>query len=95
MQDVYLAYDQDEATKKYLKAIIDHADSIHVRPIAYQDAHVGGNTAELKYRMIVSVTYNGSKTPVDVPSTWRANLVRGGQRAAWKIHKLVPMKVQG
>ena len=93
MQDVYKDYEQDEATKRYLKGIIDKADSIHVKSIAYQGSHIVGNTAELKYRMIVTVIFNNSKIPTDVPSTWRADLVREGR--AWKIHKLIPIQVPG
>ena len=95
MQDVYNAYEQDEPTKKYLKGIMDHADSIHVKSISFQTSHIAGNTAELKYRMIVSVMSNNSKIPTDVASTWRADLVRDAARAPWKIHRLVPIMLPG
>jgi serine/threonine-protein kinase len=93
MQDVYKGYEQDDQTKKYFKGILDRADSIHVKLIAFQQSHVSGNTAQLKYKMIVSVTANGSKTPTDVPSTWRADLVREKQGGPWKLWKLLPMKL--
>jgi len=89
LQEVYVNYEQDDPTKKYFsKGILDHADSIHVKSITYLASHVSGNTAELKYKMIVSVMSNGSKTPTDVPSTWRANLVRESPKGGWKIHEL-------
>jgi hypothetical protein len=93
MMEVYKAYEQDDATKKYLKGIIDHADSIRVKSISYQSSNVTGNSAELKYRMIVGVMTNGSKTPVEVPSTWRAVLVREGAKSPWKIQHLTPVKL--
>jgi hypothetical protein len=94
MQEVYKAYEQDQQTNKYFKQILDHTESIHVKPIDYQRANVSGNMAEVRYRMIVSVTSNASKTPIDVgPSTWRAELVREGSRAPWKLQKLIPIKL--
>ena len=94
MQEVYKAYEQDQQTNKYFKQILDHTESIHVKPIDYQRANASGNMAEVRYRMIVSVTYNASKTPTDVgPSTWRAELVREGPRAPWKLQKLIPIKL--
>lgn len=89
MEEVYRGYDQDEATKKYFRGIIDKADSIHVKSIAFQNSNVRGNTAELNFRMILNVTFNSSKIPTEVPSTWRADLVREGQRAAWKLQRLM------
>jgi len=93
MQEEYKAYDQDQATNRYFRGILDHTESIRVKPIDYVQAHVAGNTAEVRYRMNVSVTYNGSKIPTDVPSTWRAELVREGPRKDWKLYKLVPIKL--
>jgi serine/threonine protein kinase len=93
MQEVYRAYDQDDQTKRYFKGIIDKADSIHVKSIVFRSSNVTGNTAELNYRMIINITSNASKIPTEVPSTWRADLVRDGQGAAWKIHKLVQVKL--
>jgi serine/threonine protein kinase len=89
MEEVYRGYDQDESTKKYFRGIIDKADSIHVKSIAFQNSNVRGNTAELNFRLILNVTANASKIPTEVPSTWRADLVREGQRAAWKLQRLV------
>jgi hypothetical protein len=43
--------------------------------------------------MIVGVMTNGSKTPVEVPSTWRAVLVREGAKSPWKIQHLTPVKL--
>ena len=88
MEDVYPGYDQDEPTKKYFRGIIDKADSIHVKSIAFQNSNVKGNFAQLNFQMILNVTFNGSKTPSAVPSTWRADLVRESQRAAWKLQRL-------
>ena len=93
MMEVYKAYEQDDETKRYLKGIIDHADSIHVKSISYQSSNVTGNRAELKYRMIIAVTANGSKIPTEVPSTWRAVLVRDGTKAPWKIQRLTQVKL--
>jgi hypothetical protein len=88
MEEVYRGYDQDELTKKYFRVLIDKADSIHVKSIKFQNSNVRGNTAELNFRMILSVTANASPAPSEVPSTWRADLVREGQRAPWKLQKL-------
>ena len=94
MQEVYKAYEQDQQTNKYFKQILDHTESIHVKPIDYLRANASGNMAEVRYRMIVSVTSNASKAPTDVgPSTWRAELVREGPRAPWKLQKLIPIKL--
>jgi len=89
MEEVYRGYDQDQATKKYFRAIIDAADSLHVKSIQFQNSNVRGNTAEVNFRLIVSVMPSASKIPYDVPSTWRADLVRDGQRAAWMLQRLV------
>jgi hypothetical protein len=90
MEDVYKAYEQDDPTKKFFRGIIDKADSVHVKSIVYQNSNVRGNTAELNFRMTLNVTANSSKIPTaEVQSTWRADLVREGQRASWKILRLV------
>ena len=92
MIEVYKGYEQDDRTKKYLKGILDKADSIRVRSVTYQESNVSGNTAELRYRMRVMVTANGSKLPTsEVTSTWRAELVREGPKAPWKIYRLFPI----
>ncbi|HKW11502.1 MAG TPA: hypothetical protein VJO33_14050, partial [Gemmatimonadaceae bacterium] len=88
MEEVYRNYYQDEQTKKYFDGIINKADSIHVKSIAFRNSNVIGNTAQLTYRMIINVTSNVSKAPTEVPSTWRADLVRDGLRAPWKIQHL-------
>jgi serine/threonine-protein kinase len=93
MMEVYKAYEQDDETRRYLKGIMDHADSIHVKSVSYQSSNVTGNRAELKYRMIIAVTTNGSKIPTEVPSTWRAVLVRDGTKAPWKIQRLTQVKL--
>ena len=94
IEEVYKAYDHDDSTKRYFKGIIDKADSIHVKSISYRSSNITGNVAELIYRMAVSYTAPGSRVPTaDVTSTWRADLVREGQRAAWKIHKLTQIKL--
>jgi hypothetical protein len=43
--------------------------------------------------MIIAVTTNGSKIPTEVPSTWRAVLVRDGTKAPWKIQRLTQVKL--
>jgi serine/threonine-protein kinase len=88
MEDVYRGYEQDEATKKYFRVFIDKADSIHVKSIDFQNSNVRGNTAEVNFKMILNVTLNSSPTPSAVQSTWRADLVRDGSRAPWKLQKL-------
>ena len=89
IEAVYAAYQRDDSTKKFLRGIIDRADSIHVKTISFQSSNVTGNFAEVKYRMTVSLTANGSKVPTsEVTAFWRADLVRDGQKAAWKLHKL-------
>jgi hypothetical protein len=94
MMEVYKAYETDDQTKHYFGGIINRADSIHVKSVSYQSSNVTGNTAELKYRMIIGVTTNGSKIPTDVPSTWRAVLVRDGSKAPWKIQHLTHVNLQ-
>jgi hypothetical protein len=89
LEEVYRGYERDESTKKYFRGIIDAADSIHVKSILFQNSNVRGNTAEVNFRLILNVTANASKTPTEVPSTWRADLVRDGQRAAWMLQRLV------
>jgi hypothetical protein len=93
MEDVYKAYEQDDPTKKYFRGIIDKADSVHVKSIAYQNSNVTGKTAELNFKMILDITANSSKIPTEVQSTWRANLVREGPRKDWKLQRLVPIKL--
>jgi hypothetical protein len=88
MQEVYAHFDQDPATKTYWKTIFDKADSISVKPVNYRSSNTSGNTAELRYTMDVSVMSNGSKLPTVVGATWRADLVREGPRARWKILRL-------
>ena len=93
IESVYAAYDQDDPTKRYFKGIIDRADSIHVKPMVYESSDVKRNTAQLTYRMIMTVTFNASKIPTDVPSSWRAELVRESPGSAWKIHRLTRLAV--
>jgi serine/threonine protein kinase len=94
MMQVYSGYEQDEQTKRYLKGILDKADSIHVKSISYQSSNISGNTAELRYRMRVAVTANGSRVPTtEVSSMWLADLVRTGLKAKWKIRKLTQIKL--
>jgi serine/threonine protein kinase len=94
IEEVYKAYDHDDSTKKYFKGIIDRADSIHVKSISYRSSNITGNVAELRYRMSIAVATNGSKVPTsEVTSTWRADLVREGLKAAWKIHKLTQIRL--
>jgi hypothetical protein len=93
IEEVYKAYDHDDSTKRFFKGIIDHADSIHVKSIAYRSSNITGNVAELRYRMTLSVTAPSSKVPTsDVPSSWRADLVRESQKGAWKIRKLTQIR---
>ncbi|HKN68099.1 MAG TPA: serine/threonine-protein kinase [Gemmatimonadaceae bacterium] len=89
MEEVYRGYDQDEGTKKFFRSMFDRADSIHVKSIAFENSNVRGNTAELNFKLTLNVMFNGSKLPTEVPSTWRADLVREGQRADWKLQRLV------
>ena len=94
IEEVYKAYERDDSTRKYFKGIIDRADSIHVKSISYRSSNITGNVAELRYRMDIAVSTNGSKVPTsDVTSTWRADLVREGLKAAWKIHKLTQIRL--
>ena len=88
MEEVYRGYEQDDQTKTYFNGIINKADSIHVKSIVFRNSNVIGNTAQLTYKMIINFTSNVSKAPTDIPSTWRADLVRDGVRAAWKIQHL-------
>lgn len=87
MEEVYRNYYQDDQTKKYFDGIINKADSIHVKYV-FRNSNVIGNTAQLTYRMIINVISNASKAPTEVPSTWRADLVREGPRTPWKIQHL-------
>jgi hypothetical protein len=91
--EVYRGYEQDDPTKRFFKAIIDKADSIHVKSIVFRNANVTGNTAELNYRMIINFTANQSKIPTEVPSTWSAVLVRDRPGSAWKIQHLMQHKL--
>ena len=92
IESVYPAYDHDDSTKKYLRGILDRADSIHVKSISYRSSNVSGNMAELKYRMSIGVYANSSKVPTtEVTSTWRAELVRSSPREAWKLRRLSKM----
>ena len=88
LEEVYASYEQDDQTKRYFRGIIDKADSIRVKSIMYQNSNVTGNTAQLNYRMIIDVIANSSKIPTEIPSSWRADLVRDGQKSAWKLHRL-------
>jgi len=92
IEAVYPGYDHDDDTKKYLRGILDRADSIHVKSIAYRSSNVTGNSAELRYRMNIAITAGGSKVPTsEVSSTWRAELVRDGPRDPWKVRGLKRM----
>ena len=96
MRDVYAGYEQDEPTKRYWSKILDAADSIRINPIVYNTSNTSGNTAELTFRINASVTYNGGKIPTSsLENTWRANLVREGPRAPWKIQRLQPIGLRG
>ena len=90
VQNVYRNYDQDGPTKTYWHQIIKSADSIHVKQLTYPTApFVSGNSADVRFRVSVSYTANGSKIAVaDVQSTWLATLVREGKAFPWKIQKL-------
>jgi len=89
IEAVYPGYDHDDDTKKYLRGILDRADSIHVKSITFGKSNVTGNTAELRYRMNIAIWANGSKVPTsEVASTWRADLVREGPHDSWKAHLL-------
>jgi hypothetical protein len=89
IEAVYPGYDHDDDTKKYLRGILDRADSIHVKSITFGKSNVTGNTAELRYRMNIAIWANGSKVPTsEVASTWRADLVREGPHDPWKAHQL-------
>ena len=91
IEEQYPRYDQDEPTKKYLSQIINTADSVHVASITFQESNVRGNTAQVNFKMLLNVNFNGSKQPMAVgPSSWRADLVRDGVRAPWKLQKLTP-----
>jgi serine/threonine-protein kinase len=94
IEEVYKAYDHDDPTKNYLRGIIDHADSIHVKSITYRQSNVTGNEAELRFRMSIAITANGAKVPTsEVTPIWRADLYRDGPKAAWKIRKLTQIKL--
>jgi hypothetical protein len=44
--------------------------------------------AQVNYRMIINVIANQSKIPTEVPSSWRADLVREGPKQPWKLRQL-------
>jgi serine/threonine-protein kinase len=88
MEEVYRNYEQDDQTKKYFKKILDTADSVQVKSIAYQNSNVTRNVAQVNYRMIINVIANQSKIPTEVPSSWRADLVREGPKQPWKLRQL-------
>ncbi len=94
IEEVYTAYQHDDSTRKYFKGIIDRADSIHVKSISYRSSNITGNVAELRYKMNIAVSTNGFKgTTSELPSTWRADLVREGPKAPWKLHKLTQIRL--
>ena len=96
MREVYSGYEQDEETRTYFnKGIFEKADSIFVKPINYRSGNETGNTAEVKFTMTPSVTFNGTKTPLDIPMTWKVDLVRLGPGAPWKIRHLTRVGVKG
>jgi serine/threonine protein kinase len=88
MEEVYRSYEQDDQTKKYFKAILDKADSVHVKSIIFQNSNVIRNVAQVNYRMIINVITNQSKIPTEVPSSWRADLVRKGPKQPWELRQL-------
>jgi serine/threonine-protein kinase len=88
MAEVYRNYDQDDQTKKYFRVIMDKADSVHVKSIVFQNSNVTRNAAQVNYRMIINVIANQSKMPTEVPSSWRADLVRDGPKQPWRIKQL-------
>ena len=89
MEEVYRNYDQDRATKRYFDSILDKVDSVHVKSIQFQNSNVTRDVAQVNYRMIINVIANGSKVPTEVPSSWRADLVRDGPKQPWKIRQLM------
>ena len=95
MDEAYRNYEQDDPTKKYIKGILDKADSVHVKSIQFQNSNVTRNVAQVNYRMMINVIANQSKTPTaEVVSSWRADLVRDGPKQPWKLHQLTRHVVQ-
>jgi serine/threonine protein kinase len=94
MREIYANYEQDEATRKFWPSLFKQADSIQVKAINYRASKTVGTTAEVSYTMTARVTYNNSKEPVEVPSTWKADLVREKPGAAWKIRQLSRSQVR-
>ena len=88
MEEAYSHYKQDDPTKKYFEAILDKADSVHVKSITFQNSNVTRNVAQLNYRMIIGFTANGSKIPTEILSSWRADLVRTGPKQPWQLQHL-------
>ena len=80
MAEVYRGYEQDDKTNKYLRQLLDRADSVHVKSIQFQNSNVTRNVAQVNFRMIISFTANQGKIPTEAPSSWRAHLVRGGPK---------------
>jgi hypothetical protein len=59
-----------------------------VKSIVFQNSNVTRNAAQVNYRMIINVIANQSKMPTEVPSSWRADLVRDGPKQPWRIKQL-------
>jgi serine/threonine protein kinase len=93
IEAVYPNYEQDQDTRKYFHGIIDRADSIHVKSVVFESSDIRRNTAQLTYRMIINMTFNASKIPTEVPSSWRADLVRENAGSAWKLRRLTRITV--
>jgi serine/threonine protein kinase len=94
IEEVYKAYDHDDSTKKFFKTFIDKVDSIHIKAISYRSWNITGNMAELRYRMNIAFWANGAKVPTSENiTTWRADLVRDGQKAPWKIRHLTQSRL--
>ncbi|HKW49919.1 MAG TPA: serine/threonine-protein kinase, partial [Gemmatimonadaceae bacterium] len=88
MEEVYRNYEQDDPTKKYFNTILNKSDSVRVS-IVFQNSNVTRNVAQVNYRMIINVIANQSKVPTtEVPSSWRADLVRDGSKQPWKLQRL-------
>lgn len=95
MEEVYSHYKQDDPTNKYFGGILDKADSVHVKSIQFQNSNVTRNVAQVNYRMIIGFTANGSKNLIEIPSSWRADLVRTGAKQPWQIQHLTRHAVIG
>ena len=85
MEEAYSRYEQDDRTKHYFEALLDRADSVHVTSIEFQTWNVTRNVAQVNYRMIISYKLNQSRIPIEVASSWRADLVRPGPKEPWQI----------